>query len=57
MFDLSTVTLKGSNKNDVEYYGFDQNKGHWILIDQNGKELTGSNIASLTEEKQMVKRF
>ena len=40
-FDLSTVTLKGSNKN----------KGHWILIDQNGKELTGSNIASLTEEK------
>ena len=50
-FDLSTVTLKGSNKNDVEYYGFDQNKGHWILINQNGKELTGSNIASLTEEK------
>ncbi len=50
-FDLSTVILKGSNKNDVEYYGFDQNKGHWILTDQNGKELTGSNIASLTEEK------
>ena len=29
-FDLSTVTLNGTNENDVDYYGFDQDKGHQV---------------------------
>ena len=50
-FDLSTVALRGCNADDVDYYGFDQNKGHWVLTNQAGKELTSSNIATITEEK------
>ena len=46
-FDLSTVTLNGTNENDVDYYGFDQDKGHWILTDTEGHELTGSKKASI----------
>lgn len=46
-FDISTVTLNGTNENDVDYYGFDQDKGHWILTDTEGHELTGSKKASI----------
>lgn len=49
-FDLNTVTLNGTNKNDVDYYGFDQEKGHWILTDTEGHELINSKKASITKD-------
>ena len=49
-FDLSTVTLNGTNENDVDYYGFDQDKGHWVLTDAEGHELKNSKMASIAKE-------
>ena len=51
-FDLSTVTLNGTNSNDVDYYGFDQEKGHWILTDVNGHEVIDSKKASIEKNDE-----
>lgn len=50
-FDLANITLNGTNKNDVDYYGFDPEKGHWILVDETGQEVTDSDAATITENK------
>lgn len=37
------LPLKGYNTHDAEYYGFNKNKGHWIVVDENMRELSGSS--------------
>ena len=45
-FALEKITVKGTNKNGVDYYGFNQAHGHWALTDSKGKELKKSKVAS-----------
>ena len=44
---VDTIELEGLNAKNAAYYGFNQDKGHWILVDENGNELTDSSIAKL----------
>ncbi|MGI6499950.1 MAG: hypothetical protein ACOX1S_03555 [Anaerostipes sp.] len=51
-FYINNIPLVGLNSAGVEYYGFDQNKGHWKLVDDNGDELSSStSVASLEKDK------
>lgn len=49
-FNTDNIEVEGKNRNDVAYYGFDSEKGHWELCDANGAALIGdaANIATLT---------
>ena len=47
---LSNISLTGYNRYNGEYYGFNKLKGHWILLDEQGNELTDSNIAHLVTD-------
>lgn len=49
-FNTDNIKVEGKNRNDVAYYGFDSEKGHWELCDANGAALIGdaANIATLT---------
>ena len=38
------LTVQGYNAEGAEYYGFNQSKGHWIVTDKDGKELTDAPI-------------
>ena len=44
---VDPIELEGLNAKNAAYYGFNQDKGHWILVDEDGEELTGSSVASL----------
>ena len=48
-FNTDNIEVEGKNRNDVAYYGFDSENGHWELCDANGAALTGdaANIATL----------
>ena len=35
------LNLAGYNLMGASYYGFDKTKGHWVITDKDGKELTG----------------
>lgn len=36
---VDTIGLEGLNDQNAAYYGFNPEKGHWILVDKDGKEL------------------
>lgn len=36
---VDTIGLEGLNSQNAVYYGFNPEKGHWILVDAKGKEL------------------
>ena len=36
---VDTIGLEGLNAQNAVYYGFNPEKGHWILVDAKGKEL------------------
>lgn len=44
---VDPIELEGLNAKNAAYYGFNQDKGRWILVDEDGEELTGSSVASL----------
>ena len=44
---VDPIELEGLNAKNAAYYGFNQDKGRWILVDEDGEELTGSTVASL----------
>ena len=44
---VDTIGLEGQNRQNAPYYGFDSDNGRWILVDEAGKELTGSPVAKL----------
>ena len=48
-FNTDNIEVEGKNRNEVAYYGFDSENGHWELCDANGAALTGdaANIATL----------
>lgn len=53
-FNTDNIEVNGKNKNDVAYYGFDSENGHWELCDADGAALTGdaANIATLTIDEK-----
>lgn len=55
-FALEKITVKGTNKNGVDYYGFNQAHGHWALTDSKGKELKKSKVASIEKNKATEKK-
>ena len=44
---VDSIGLEGLNARNAAYYGFNPDKGHWILVGEDGQELTGSSVASL----------
>ena len=44
---VDTIGLEGQNRQNAPYYGFDSDNGHWILVDEAGKELSDSPVAKL----------
>ncbi len=51
--DISTIQVSGLNALDVPYYGFndaDTDKGGWVLINQDGKEITDDSYVSLAKD-------
>lgn len=44
---VDTIELEGLNAQNAAYYGFNQDKGHWILVGEDEKELTNSSVATL----------
>lgn len=49
--NISNIRVKGINKAGMEYIGFNQDQGHWIITSANGKEDTSRKIASLTRSR------
>lgn len=47
VFYVNSIGLEGYNSQNGAYYGFNKLNGHWILLDENGNELTDDSIASL----------
>lgn len=50
-FPLDGLHVEGVNADKVAYYGFDENDGHWVLTDAEGKVLTSNKMAEITEDK------
>lgn len=50
-FDLGKVLLEGYNENDVPFYGFNQEKGRWVLCQPDGTEIAASDIASIATDE------
>ena len=52
-FPLSSLTLEGTNKNKVPYYGFDSDDGKWVLCDKDGNIMDDDSeaIVTLSESK------
>ncbi|MGN8896470.1 S-layer homology domain-containing protein [Flavonifractor sp. HCP28S3_F3] len=44
---VDPIELEGLNAKNAAYYGFNQDKGHWTLVDENGDPLTDSSVAKL----------
>ncbi|MBO7673906.1 MAG: hypothetical protein J6S63_02710 [Atopobiaceae bacterium] len=44
---LSALEVTGYDYQDIEYYGFDGDKGHWVLADEDGNELNSSDVITL----------
>lgn len=44
---LDSIELAGLNAKNAPYYGFNQDKGEWILVDENGQELSNDDVAYL----------
>ena len=44
---VDSIGLEGLNAKNAAYYGFNPDKGHWILVGEDGQELTGGSVASL----------
>ena len=44
---VDTIGLEGLNDQNAAYYGFNPEKGHWILVDADGNTLTDTPIAEL----------
>lgn len=49
--NLSDIKLKGINAAGMDYIGFNQSKGHWIITDASGKEDTSGTIATLAKDR------
>ncbi len=43
---MDDIELEGLNRFNAPYYGFNMDKGHWILLDENGKEVTDATTES-----------
>ncbi len=43
--NVDNIEIDGFNENDVSYYGFDPELGSWVLSDEDGNELEGSDTA------------
>ena len=44
---VDTIELEGLNAQNAAYYGFNQDKGHWILVGEDGNALSNSSVAKL----------
>ncbi|MBR3328325.1 MAG: fibronectin type III domain-containing protein, partial [Atopobiaceae bacterium] len=44
---LGSLSVKGYDRDDVEYYGFDGNRGHWVLADASGNTIEASPVLGL----------
>lgn len=44
---VDTIGLEGLNEQNAAYYGFNPEKGHWILVDAEGNALNDTSIAEL----------
>ena len=40
---LEYLYINAYNSLNADYYGFDRNKGHWAVVDENMNEISGSN--------------
>ena len=40
---VDTIGLEGLNAQNAPYYGFNQDQGHWILLDENGNALESNS--------------
>ncbi|MCR4710489.1 MAG: hypothetical protein K5653_09580 [Clostridiales bacterium] len=50
-FRIDNIALEGLNEKNYEYYGFDgsnADNGYWIIVDEDGKELTDNSVAKIT---------
>ena len=43
-FRTSQLNLIGLDTDNVEFYNFSKNNGHWVIADENGKELKGDDL-------------
>lgn len=44
---VDSIALEGLNAQNAAYYGFNPDKGHWILVDAAGNALINSSVARL----------
>lgn len=44
---VDNIELEGLNNQNAPYYGFSEEKGHWILVDKDGKPVDNSDVAVL----------
>lgn len=53
-FNTDNIELTGKNKNNVAYYGFDSDRGHWELCDEDGNPLgeEAQKIASMKTDNK-----
>ncbi len=49
LFYLDSLTVEGLNKNNVAYYGFDPDDGHWELCDAEGNVQETSELAAMAD--------
>ena len=43
-FRTSQLNLIGLDTDNVEFYNFSKNNGHWVIADESGEELTGDDL-------------
>ncbi len=44
---VDTIALEGLNRQNAPYYGFNAEKGRWVLVDADGTRVSDSDIAML----------
>lgn len=45
------LPLSGYNTYGAEYYGFNKKKGHWVVVDANMREISGSDAPVILEKE------
>ncbi|MBO4863091.1 MAG: Ig-like domain-containing protein [Eubacterium sp.] len=50
VLNLDNIVVGGYDYDDVPYYGFRPDRGYWILCDENGDEITSSNVAEIIND-------
>ena len=53
--DLNSIAINGYDEADIPFYGFKPDRGGWILCDENGDEITSSNVAEIVTDSRTGK--